>query len=265
MDDENIIPYEPSPTLTVNQAVMYMLGHRGQYSYMADTEVFEYDLSDYLSDLQEKADVACSNASVDLEMLKRGGNASPDELKNAEEKFVSTKAELEEANKLPKLAEKYRLLINHEISRVRLGKSSPLGIDEDESARTGQLRIYTARFQEWLEGMELDDTEDVSAPVTLTIDEDAFDKELSRKSAVSLQVTLGLLVSLFAESGGFKFGSGQNPNVINIATELDRYATQLNGSHPLHGQGKEAIKKRIDVALSAFKSSILSNSSRQKY
>ena len=70
MDDENIIPYEPSPTLTVNQAVMYMLGYRGQYSYMADTEEIEFDLSDYLFDLQEEADVACGNASYELEMLK---------------------------------------------------------------------------------------------------------------------------------------------------------------------------------------------------
>ena len=144
------------------------------------------------------------------------------ELKDAEQKVESAKAELEEANKLPKLAEKYRLLINHEISRVRLGKRSPLVVDEDESARTGQLRINTASFQEWLEGMELDDAEDISAPVALPIDEDAFDKALSRKAAESLHVTLGLLVSLFAESGGGKFGTGQNPNVINIAKELDR-------------------------------------------
>ena len=101
--------------------------------------------------------------------------------------------------------------------------------------------------------MELDDAEDVSAPVAPTIDEDAFDKALSRKAAASLHVTLGLLVSLFAESGGgSRFGTSQNPNVINIATELDRYATQLNDDYPLHGQGKEAIRKRIEMSLSAL-------------
>jgi hypothetical protein len=62
MDDENINPYEPSPTLTVNQAVMYMLGYRSQYSYMVDTDNFEFDLSEYLYALQEKADCACGNA-----------------------------------------------------------------------------------------------------------------------------------------------------------------------------------------------------------
>ena len=253
MDDENIIPYEPSPTLTVYQAVMYMLGYRGQYSYMADTEEMAFDLSDYLFDLQEKADVACGNASYELEMLKRNGNASPDELKNAEEKVESTKAELEEANELPKLAEKYRLLINHEISRVRLGKRSPLVIDNDESTRTGQLCIFTASFLEWLEGMELDDAEDI---VALPLDEDAFDKALSRKAAGSLQLTLGLLVSLFAESGGGEFGSGQNPNASNIAQAIDGYAKQLNDDYSLHGQGKEAIRKRIEVALSALHSNI---------
>ena len=211
MDDENIIPYEPSPTLTVNQAVMYMLGYRGQYSYMADTEEIAFDLSDYLFDLQEKADVACSNASFELEMLKRGGNASANALKEAEEKVESAKTALEEANKLPDITEKYRLLINHEISRVRLGKLTPLVIDEDESTRTGLLRVTEASFQEWLDGMELDDAEDVSARAAVPVDEDAFDTELSRKAAVSLQITLGLLVSLFAESKGDKFGSARIP------------------------------------------------------
>jgi hypothetical protein len=36
MDDENIIPYEPSPTLTVNQAVMHMLGFRDEYTMQSE-------------------------------------------------------------------------------------------------------------------------------------------------------------------------------------------------------------------------------------
>ena len=253
MDDEDIIRYEPSPTLTVNQAVMYMLGHRGEFCYDNGTEEMEFDLPDYLHDLQEEADCACGNASYELEMLKRDGNASPEELTNAEEMVASTKAELENANKLPDIAEKYRLLINNEITRVRHGKRSPLVVDEDESTRTGQLRFNKASFLEWLEGMELNDAEDV---VAQPVEEDAFDKALNRKAAVSLQVTLGLLVSVFAESGSSKFGSGQNPNIINIAKKIDEYAKQLNGGYPLHGQGSEAIRKRIELALSALDSSI---------
>jgi hypothetical protein len=251
MEDENIILYAPSSTMTVNQSVMYMLGYRGDFSYDNGTEVIEFDLPDYLHALQETADCACGNASYELEMLKRDGNASPEELKNAEKMVAAAKAELENANKLPDIAEKYRLLINHESSRVRLGKHSPLVVDEDESARTGQLRINKASFLEWLEEMELNDAEDV---VAQPVEEDAFDTELSRKAAVSLQVTLGLLVSLFAESGGSKFGSGQNPNVSIIAKELDGYAKRLNDGHPLHGQGAEAIKTRIELALSALNS-----------
>ena len=36
MEDDNIIPYETSPSLTVKQAVMYMLGYRGEYSFVAN-------------------------------------------------------------------------------------------------------------------------------------------------------------------------------------------------------------------------------------
>jgi hypothetical protein len=189
-------------------------------------------------------------------MLKRSVDASPEELRNAEQTVASTCAELEKANKLPIIAEQYRLLINHEISRVRSGKRSPLGIDEDESARTGQLRIYTARFQEWLEGMELDDTNEIPVPIAIPVDEDAFSKPLGSKAAESLHLTLGLLVSLYAKSRGGKFGTSQKPNVINIATEIDGYAKELNDGHALLGQQTQAIRKRIELALNALKSYI---------
>jgi hypothetical protein len=122
---------------------MYMLGYRG----LADTELMEIDHLDYLHNLQEVADCAFGNASHELEMLKRNDNASPETIKDAEHRVEATKAELEKAQKLPDVAEEYRLLINHEISRVRSGKRTPLVIDEDESADTGPLRINTTSFQ----------------------------------------------------------------------------------------------------------------------
>jgi hypothetical protein len=256
MEDDNIIPYQTSPSLTVKQAVMHILGYRGPYSYMVHMDLMEFDLFDYLRDLQEDADCAFGNASYELWMLKQTDSPSPEAINIAEGKVESTKAELEKANKLPELAENYRQLIDHEIKRARLGKRSPLVVDEDESTRTGQLRVNTASFQEWFEGMELDDATEASAPVALPVDEDAFDKELSRKSAVSLHVTLGLLVSLFAESSGGEFGSGQKPKVINIAKKIDEYATQLNDGYPLDWQSTQAIRKRIDLARSALKSYI---------
>ena len=252
MDDDNIIPYQTSPSLTVKQAVMYMLGYRG----LVDTELMEFDLSEYLYVLQEEADCAFGNASYELEMLKRNDNASPEAIKNAEHSVESTKAELEKAQKLPDVAQEYRLLINHEISRVRLGKRSPFVVDEDESVHTGQLRINTTSFQEWFEGMELDDANEVSVPIAFPDEEYDFNKELSSKSAESLHVTLGLLVSLFAESGGNNLGSGQKPNVIKIATKIDEYAKQLNYGYPLHGQGYQSIRKRIEVAFSALHSNV---------
>jgi len=254
MDDDNIIPYQTSPTLTMKQAVMYILGYRGEYSFKADTEVIAFNLFDYLYHLQEEADCAVSQASYELEMLKREGNASPEAIKIAEEKVESSKSELEKANKLPDIAETYRLLINHEISRARLGKRNSLVIDEDESARAGQPRINTASFQEWLEGIELGDANECPISLKLPIQDDAFDREmeLTRKQTESLFLTLGLLVSLYAESSGGEFGSALKPNIIKIATKIEEHGKQLNNKEQLYGQGKSAAKKRIDIALSAL-------------
>ena len=258
MDDDDIIPYETSPSLTIQQAVMYILGYRGEYSFMADTEWMTFDLYEYLYDLQEETDVNFCNASSELVMLKRNDKTTPEAIKNAEEKIASTKVEHEKAKKLPKIAERYRLLINHEFSRARLGKRNSLVIDEDESARAGQPCIITASFQEWLEGIELDDANEVSVPVKLPIQDDALDRkmELTLATAESLHVTLGLLVSLFAESSGGEFGSGLKPNVSGITKEIAKYVKELNGGKKLRGQGSERIKDRIEVALSALYTTI---------
>jgi len=258
MDDDNIIPYQTSPTLTVKQAVMYILGYRDEYSFKADTEVITFDLFDYLYHLQEEADCAFGNASYELEMLKREGNASPEAIKSAEEKVESTKAELKKANELPKLAEQYRLQINHEISRARLGKRNSLVIDEDETADTGQLRINTASFQEWLDEIQLDDDTSDSMPVKLPLVDEALDQAIEKtsKPIENLFLTLGLLVSLYAESQGNDFGSGQNPKVSKVAEAIANYAKDRNDKYTVKGQGHERIKDRIEVAQSVLKTTI---------
>jgi hypothetical protein len=264
MEDDNIIPYETSPSLTVKQAVMYILGYRGQYSYMVDTQLMEFDLFDYLRDLQEEADSVFSNASYELEMLKRTGNTSPEAMTIAEEKVESTKAELEKAQKLTTLAEDYRLLINHEISRVRSGKHSPLVIDEDESA-PGQPRINTASFLEWLGEMDLDDATGNYEPIPLPVEEDDFARAIEGKSAASLHLTLGLLVSLFAESSGNTFGTRMKPNISRIAKEIYEHSKRLNDDYPLEGQGIERIKDRIETGKRALELYVWGEDLAKKY
>ena len=240
-------------TLTLKQAVMYMLGYRGRFKFQADDEWLDFDLSDYLSNEEEAADCALSEARYELDMLCREGNASQDMLKDAEQLVLAREVDLKQARHLAEVAEAYRLLLNHEVNRVRRGKRTPLVVDEDETTRTGELRVTTDSFQEWLEEMELDETQEVPQ-IPLPAGEEDFDQPLGRKAGESLYVTLGLLVSLFADSSGGQFGSGQNPTVINIAKKLAEYAKQLNDGHPLHAQGKEAIAGRIEVALGALDS-----------
>lgn len=256
MEDDNIIPYRTSPTLTVKQAVMYILGYRGDFYYETEEGVFEYDLYDFIRDMQEDADSELGNAKYDLLELREAVDTDANAIEAAQVRVMTAKAALEKAQSLKDIADDYRLLIDHEIKRARLGKRTPLVVDEDETTESGQLRINRASYLEWLEGMELYDANDAPVPIALPVDEDAFDKKLDRKSAVSLHVTLGLLVSLFAESSGNEFGSGQKPKVINIAKKIDEYATQLNDGYPLDWQQTQAIRKRIELALSAMKSSI---------
>jgi hypothetical protein len=264
MEDDNIIPYQTSPSLTAKQAVMYILGYRGQYSYMVHMDLMEFDLSDYLHELQEDADCAFGNASYELEMLKRTDSPSPEAINIAEGKVESTKAELEQANNLPTLAEDYRLLINHEISRVRSGKHSPLVIDEDESA-PGQPRINTASFLEWLGEMDLDDATGNYEPIPLPVEEDDFARAIEGKSAASLHLTLGLLVSLFAESSGNTFGTRMKPNISRIAREIHKHSTILNNDFPLEGQGIERIKDRIETGKRALELYVWGEDLAKKY
>jgi len=255
-NDDNIIPFRTSQTLTVQQAVMYMLGYRGEYSFFVPhtNEMMSFDLVDYLYHLKEKADSAYANAKYDLWELRQNGDATPEAIKTSEENVESAKAELEKAVRLKVIAEEYRLLINHEIRRIKNGKRTPLVLDEEKSG--GQPQIITASFLEWLEGIELEDANESPIPIKLPIQDDDFDKkmELTRKATESLFLTLGLLVSLYAESSGGELGSAQEPNIINIAEMIYEHGKQLNKNQKLHGQGISAIKKRIDVALSALHS-----------
>jgi hypothetical protein len=264
MDDDNIIPYQTSPTLTVKQAVMHMLGYRGEYYYVIGTDEFEFDLFDYLRDLQEDADCAFGNASSELKVLKRTDSPSPEAINIAEGKVKSTKAKLEKVQKLLDVAEDYRLLINHEISRVRSGKRSPLVIDEDESA-PGQPRINTASFLEWLGEMDLDDATGNYEPIPLPVEEDDFARAIEGKSAASLHLTLGLLVSLFAESSGNTFGTRMKPNISRIAKEIHKHSTILNDDFPLEGQGIERIKDRIETGKRALELYVWGEDLAKKY
>ncbi len=100
MEDDNIIPYETSPTLTVEQAVMRMLGYPGEFNFMAGTEPMVFELSEYLYDLQDEADCAFGNASVELTMLKRNENASPEAVEIAEKQVTQMPPECTSYNPL---------------------------------------------------------------------------------------------------------------------------------------------------------------------
>ena len=65
-DDDNIIPYETSPTLTVDQCVINMLNKRCNLSFMGEMKLIQNDLYDYVYELQDIPDTAHGNASYEL-------------------------------------------------------------------------------------------------------------------------------------------------------------------------------------------------------
>ena len=74
---------------------------------------------------------------------------------------------------------------------------------------------------------------------------------LSKTKANNLQITFALLVKAFAETGP-KYNKGNDdPNVNSIADHLENLAKNEAGRQS--GQGKEAIKTRIEDAMKIFR------------
>jgi hypothetical protein len=60
--ESHITPLDESHTLSEKQAVMTILGYRGDFLFGNEDEIFEYTLNDYIYDLQETADIEYRDA-----------------------------------------------------------------------------------------------------------------------------------------------------------------------------------------------------------
>ena len=82
---------------------------------------------------------------------------------------------------------------------------------------------------------------------------------LSETKARSLYITLAILVKACAESATAYKKSDDEPNISNIATRLQKIATDLNKKEALDNQSSESIKSRIEDAMRIMKSTLRKN------
>ena len=82
MTEENYVnPFE-SHAVSTDEALMLMLGIRGELRHYVDGEIIDIELEDILFDIHEKADVELSNVKFDQNEYESKGGQDPDELNN---------------------------------------------------------------------------------------------------------------------------------------------------------------------------------------
>lgn len=246
--DDDVKPYEKTPTLTIEQAVMRLLGYEGPFEFGTGDDVVELGLDDFCEHEFERADAELSQAQYLLHQLERQQSESSNELQEAKNAVAKWKDAVEEAEKRYVRAEQLRIGINHEITKIRAGKRSLLVIDEDQSQGKDGIRISESSVAEWASSID-DQASGLPSAANKADLEAALDQGLSRVTAESTYVTLGLLVQLLVKSGPPLYRKSDEPNLSKIAKALQGLAIELNGGHAIWGQKEGAITDRLELAI----------------
>lgn len=256
---KNKIPqFNLSPTITVDQAVLYMLSLLYDYRRYLGLFDDEFCLQDHLYEQWDETSRTHHDALLEIERLKSVVDVTDEELEIAEQTYENTRMAFDNLMSLLARAKDYRQQISLEVSKARRGKSTWIIIDEVETARAGQIHISRDSFIEWFEGLEMDKESPVIPDSPLSMHEGPHEKPINRTAAKSLHITLGLLVELFAETDAKNLKRGQKPNVKGIAEQMVDHAKVLSNSKKVTGQDQKSIENRLKVALYALEADLKS-------
>lgn len=256
MEDDDIILNETLQTLTVDQAVMRMLGYDGEFiltNVDDENDTLEFGISDYILAELDYAEAELGNAKLALHELKQSDSATEPELTAAKKVVAEKEASFAKARELTTLRDYYRNLINIEVHKAKHGKNTSLRIDEAKLIEERKIRIYRDSFKKWFEGLELSNTP-TEFPVPGSMEVGPHEMPLSPTKAKNLHITFGLLLELFAESDAKTLKRAGKPNVKRIAERIAIYAKERKTRPILENQSDEAIKSRIEVAKYALDS-----------
>lgn len=152
-EEKEALNFNLDRTLTVDQAVRYMLGYGDPVHYEIDGETEEQTVQELLTLEYERADAEHSNAKYDLAMHQQ---SQPKDTKTADtlQKAVDVKAvALAEMKATLAQAKDYFRLIQDEIAKAMSGKDSALVIDHVESQRSPHVHITRSSLEEWSESI----------------------------------------------------------------------------------------------------------------
>lgn len=152
-EEKEALNFNLDRTLTVDQAVRYMLGYGDPVHYEIDGETEEQTVQELLTLEHERADAEYSNAKYDLAMHQQ---SQPKDTETADtlQKAVDEKAvALAEMKAMMAKAKDYFRLIQDEIAKAMSGKDSALVIDHVESQRSPHVHITRSSLEEWSESI----------------------------------------------------------------------------------------------------------------
>ena len=150
MNNEQLLhSIEDSHTVSVDEALMLMLGIRGELRHYVDGEVIDVFLADILFDIQERADIDLANTKVYKVEYRASGGDDESRLSAFAKMIQEYQVALDNANAQVERYNDYSLKLKHEVAKARSGQQSILVVDPDETQRMGFTQITTISLFEW--------------------------------------------------------------------------------------------------------------------
>lgn len=256
-----MIPIEQAFTLdlsascSVDQAVLRLIGWGRDTVYLSGVKLTgegeflkghkldrqkNYGLDEFLSELYQRA-------------LSQYAGAMPDEPteKELQQALASYAYWIDETEAFIEKARSYKMDIVDELAS---GAESALKVDKEATEKHGTTYITIKSLDAWsrvaysTQSDAAGEEPDSDLHVFL---ESLQDVDGTKKSDLSLYVTLALAVQAFAKKAGPKYlHSGGLVNVLQVSEHLASIGAELNPQEEnLAGQGLNSIKNRIDKAL----------------
>ncbi len=251
---DDILPFEIEPLLSVDQAILRMLGYTGPFVYGEGEYADSYTLEDHIPKVQMDAKDQLHEARAHEKIIKKQSGTPANELKEAANDVKNKEIMFSESKKTINTANQYRAQIKNEITKIRAGKRSLLAIYEDESQRQSNILISASSFEHWLS--ELDHNNLSEHKTNGELSEEFFEKGLSRAVGEATYVTLGILIQLLANKVPEEYMKGNAPNISKISKAAEELARKLNDNHDLAGQKGRVITKRLNLGEFMLKESI---------
>ena len=261
---DNLQPINQQHTISVDEAVLMLLGICADLTPCEDISIFAVDI---LLDIQEKADAGLSNAKYELRKYYNDGGDNQDE-RGLKEKISEQETALKKAQNLSEVGGNYLRSLKTEIANARSNVESILVVDEDESRAKGYTQITLSSFRKWSSeelGVDIDNPD---APIQHQLREDSFQKLKYRNTNITLYVLAEALADLIDEARekdliakdlnnkgkAIKINSNGELNVAALVRYL------LSNTKHVEGQKERSLKERITQAKKLTSREVLESS-----